>query len=312
MKANESGNSKHCSKQKSKRTYTKKRVCWMKKAKANAIDIVAEGNPELEIEPVIPEDNIDIVVEGNLIDFETEPVIAEDNILPGNSHDLEHQAANITVSSSKVIDVETETHEDEEEIITGYRIMDTEILNTVFHLLSCPDCSITNTIKLVDILPKKKGLASCLALECSNCNFTHQFYSSKNVDTGKSGMKMFDINVRTIYGMRAVGGGHSALEKFCGYANMPKPMTQNNYDKVSRQIMVATQNIAERSMKDAANDLKGDSDVDITNVPVSVDGTWQKRGFSSLNGVVTAISVDSGKILDSEIMSRKCKGLIRD
>ena len=61
-------------------------------------------------------------------------------------------------------------------------------------------------------------------------------------------MKVFDINVRTIYGMRAVGGRHSALETFCGYANMPK---------VSRQITVATQEIAERSMKDAANDLKG-------------------------------------------------------
>ena len=63
-------------------------------------------------------------------------------------------------------------------------------------------------------------------------------------------------------------------------------------------------------MKDAANYLEGGIDVAITNVPVSVDGTWQKRGFSSLNGVVTAISVDSGKILDTEIMSRKCKGCV--
>ena len=39
-------------------------------------------------------------------------------------------------------------------------------------------------------------------------------------------MKVFDINVRKIYGMRAAGGRHSALEKFCGYADMPKAMTQ--------------------------------------------------------------------------------------
>ena len=38
-------------------------------------------------------------------------------------------------------------------------------------------------------------------------------------------MKVFDINVRTIYGVRAVGGRHSALERFCGYADMPKAMT---------------------------------------------------------------------------------------
>ena len=87
-------------------------------------------------------------------------------------------------------------------------------------------------------------------------------------------------------------------------------MTKNNHNKISRHITVATQEIAERSMKDAANYLKGGIDVAMTNVPASVDGTWQKRGFSSLNGVVTVISVDSGKILDTEIMSRKFKGCV--
>ncbi|GFW33169.1 uncharacterized protein TNCV_4699851 [Trichonephila clavipes] len=34
--------------------------------------------------------------------------------------------------------------------------------------------------------------------------------------------------------------------------------------------------------------------------------TWQKRGHTSLNGVVTAVSVDTGKVADAEILSRKC------
>ena len=53
---------------------------------------------------------------------------------------------------------------------------------------------------------------------------------------------------------------------------------------------------------------------------MSVDGTWQRRGFSSLNGsllffsqfsqvTVTAISSDSKKCLDYEVMSKTCKGL---
>ncbi|GFX77790.1 uncharacterized protein TNCV_1107071 [Trichonephila clavipes] len=42
------------------------------------------------------------------------------------------------------------------------------------------------------------------------------------------------------------------------------------------------------------------------NVPVAIDGTWQKRGHTSLNGVVTAVSVDTGKVVDAEILSRKC------
>ena len=33
-------------------------------------------------------------------------------------------------------------------------------------------------------------------------------------------------------------------------------------------------------------------------VGVSVDGTWQRKGFTSMNGVVTAISIDNGKVLE--------------
>ena len=40
---------------------------------------------------------------------------------------------------------------------------------------------------------------------------------------------------------------------------------------------------------------------------MSVDGTWQKRGFSPLNGIVTVISSDSKKCLDYEVMYKVCK-----
>ena len=56
-------------------------------------------------------------------------------------------------------------------------------------------------------------------------------------------------------------------------------------------------------MSEDAKELGGGGDSPI-NVGVSVDGSWQRRGFSSLNGVVTAISIDSGKIVDTEIESK--------
>ena len=42
---------------------------------------------------------------------------------------------------------------------------------------------------------------------------------------------------------------------------------------------------------------------------VSCDGSWQKRGYSSLNGVVT-VSMDNGKLLDIEPMTRTCKSCL--
>ncbi|GFT20548.1 hypothetical protein TNCV_2183851 [Trichonephila clavipes] len=34
---------------------------------------------------------------------------------------------------------------------------------------------------------------------------------------------------------------------------------------------------------------------------VAVDGSWQKRGFSSKNGLLTVTSVDTGKVIDVEV-----------
>ena len=42
-------------------------------------------------------------------------------------------------------------------------------------------------------------------------------------------------------------------------------------------------------------------------VGVSFDGTWQRRGHSSLNGVWAAISITTWKVLDCEVLSRYCK-----
>ena len=60
-------------------------------------------------------------------------------------------------------------------------------------------------------------------------------------------------------------------------------------------------------MKAKNQKRKKNDNSDVTDVAVSVDGTWQQRGFSSNNGVVAALSVDTGKVIDVEAMSKTCK-----
>ena len=45
---------------------------------------------------------------------------------------------------------------------------------------------------------------------------------------------------------------------------------------------------------------------DILDAAISFDGTWAKQGFTSLTGVVFAISVDTGEILDYHVLSKSC------
>ena len=53
-------------------------------------------------------------------------------------------------------------------------------------------------------------------------------------------------------------------------------------------IKAASKSVTEKSMSDAAACLRKREKT--ADVGVSVDGTWQRKGFSSTLGVVTAIS----------------------
>ncbi|GFW67276.1 uncharacterized protein TNCV_2698861 [Trichonephila clavipes] len=76
-----------------------------------------------------------------------------------------------------------------------------------------------------------------------------------------------------------------------------------------KKLLTAAISIGEKIMNDAAKGIRQlKKSIHATvNCGVSVDGTWQRRGFSSLNGCVSAISVDTGKIIDFETLSQFCR-----
>ena len=217
-----------------------------------------------------------------------------------------------TISDAKVIDLLSDKVVDDTEI-SGYRLVDASILSLIFKSLCCPDCKNGDCLQLYDLASKKKGLARCLELKCSCCSYTRTFYTSKELtrkDGGK-GRNKYEINVRAVYACRQIGSGHEHLKKLCCYLDMPELLTSDNYDSISKTIQASAKVVAEKSMSDAAEELKNlNGDGKNTDVGVSVDGTWQRKGFTSMNGVITAISVDNGKVLDVSILSKSCKGCV--
>ena len=85
---------------------------------------------------------------------------------------------------------------------------------------------------------------------------------------------------------------------FSGFTNLSKPLSKTQYDKANEQLLKANQDTCLQRCKEAAlettSKLGGTSDA-VTDCQVSVDGSWQKRGHSSLNGVDTVISKENGK-----------------
>ena len=55
----------------------------------------------------------------------------------------------------------------------------------------------------------------------------------------------------------------------------------------------------------AINDELGQKN-EVADIVVSCDGTWQRQGFSFLNGIVTIIASDTGKCVDYRVKSKQC------
>ncbi|KOC70147.1 hypothetical protein WH47_08408, partial [Habropoda laboriosa] len=119
------------------------------------------------------------------------------------------------------------------------------------------------------------------------------------------GGKAYDVNRRLVFAFRLLGIGLAGVEKFCGNMDLPKPNFHSFYDKVVNDIHIATKTICELFMKTSVEESKKLEKAE--ELTVSGDGTWMKRGYSSLLGVSTLISFYSGKVLDLIVKCSYCK-----
>ena len=144
-----------------------------------------------------------------------------------------------------------------------------------------------------------------LTVKCTAFDFCNYFYTSRSYDS------TFDINTKAAYSMRAIGQLYSGLQTFTSLMNLPKPVTADNYYKIINRLVKTTKAVADITIKGPCEELQADYSSDaIKDVKVSSDGTRQRRGYSSLNGVVTVISIKNGKVLDIEPMSRTFKACV--
>ena len=126
--------------------------------------------------------------------------------------------------------------------------------------------------------------------------------------------RSFDLNVRLVTACRASGIGLAQLKVVLGLLDIPATFSATAYGLLLDKVCEATCEVGEDSMNEAAREvhvLKGVNEDDVCDCTVMCDGTWHKRGHSSLHGVVTAISMDTGKVVDVECKSKVCKGCER-
>ncbi|XP_065645296.1 uncharacterized protein LOC136075787 [Hydra vulgaris] len=118
------------------------------------------------------------------------------------------------------------------------------------------------------------------------------------------GRNMFDSNIRSVISFREIGRGFSALETFARCMNL-HCLSVNGFLDIQNKVSNAYESAAYDKMKKASDEKQNGVPGKPTHKRVTIDGTWQKRGHSSLNGVVTAVIGD--KCVDVQTFSKHCK-----
>ena len=189
---------------------------------------------------------------------------------------------------------------------SDFFLFDSELLSQAFESLCCPVCK-NASIKLIELGKKRKGFCSSWCLTCNSCAWEKEFTSSKSVHVATK--RSLEVNVRMVMAFRNIGCGLEAMTAFSMMMNMQKAMTRDNYSNLINNIHSAYLEEAEASMKLAADEEKSQSES--SDITASFDGTWQKPGHASLNGVVSAVSNLSGKVIDYQVKSKYCKACQR-
>ena len=200
-----------------------------------------------------------------------------------------------TASSSKLKINETfDEHDANFQPLKGNRIIDIQSLISIFSVLCCPECFTTGLTLIED---SKEGLCSNFSLVC-NCGYMKGFTSTPKEN------KKCSLNTLLPLGLRLIGRGFTAGKKLFITLNLPYP-SKSTFRSHELRLLQAVKLASEENMNTASEEVKK-LKKDKT-CGVSVDGTWQRRGYMSLNGCVSAISIDTGKILDIAVMTQYCK-----
>ena len=230
----------------------------------------------------------------------------EDQVRP----DCHVQQAHASSSTAKKLQLSGEPLSISDEDNVFNLIISSHILKSIIDMIA--RCSLCHSEMVFENnLEKRKVLSCCLVFNCKGCDWTKEWFTSPPVKRkqGTPGPQAFDLNIRMVFAFREIGKGYKAMSTFSNFMNLPPPMAKNTYKSINNTLHQAYESVAEESMQAASKELHqlSEQTSEIKDCQVSVDGTWQKRGHSSLNGVISVISSKIGKCLDVAVMSKFCK-----
>lgn len=182
----------------------------------------------------------------------------------------------------------------------GYRLINfIDVFTAISAHVKCKVCG--SDVEFCE--SSRRGLGFKIVINCKSC-------TPKEITLYPLIKNAYEVNRRFIFAMRLLGVSLGGAEKFCAFMDLPRPIFQSFYDTIVGQIRDATE-----SIKTVSFELAGEEEKKLTaekcgkvdGLTVSGNGTWRKRGFSSLDGATTLIGYQSKKVIDICVKSAYCK-----
>lgn len=219
----------------------------------------------------------------------------------GNRYSNEHETEFASTSAKKIAgsdDFETPVSPSNVFTILNFTL----VFSALSNILKCKKCN--GDVKFAK--KGEQGLGFELAVICQ-CGESF-IYSCEKIQN-----KSYEINRRMIFVMRLLGIGLNGINTFLGLMDLGKKMSIVTYYTAVENVFVSVSAVFNEVIRQAGcqekekNAANGNEENKLT---VSGDGTWSKRGFSSMFGVVTLIGHYSSKVLDVLVKSSFCKTCI--
>jgi len=217
---------------------------------------------------------------------------------PLNRFEAETNAEDVSASAKK-LRLSTSSCDVNINAEFGYRFINfITVTNAIAQVVVCKKCG--KDVKITE--SAIRGLGSKIVISCNQCEKTE----IPNCPYVRNG---YEINRRITLAMRLLGVGLNSIKKFCAFMELPRPIYYSFYDKLVEIIAIYSNEscayMQRAGAEEKARSLEKGQNEGIT---VSDDGSWRKRGYSSLYGILTSlIGWFTGKIIDIEVKSKYCK-----
>ena len=185
-------------------------------------------------------------------------------------------------------------------------------LSQVNHLLSavaCPLCQKTDSLHLLSSANDSYGFALRIQLLCASC----EMLTVEEFSSPRSGPNnYFAINELLVLFFTRMGLGHTAMKTFAALLGQ-KGLYLKMFQKKQHRILDAFISAAEDILTDSATAVKhhldevvGEPEDGVYDVTVSFDGSWHKRGHTSLYGIGAVVEITTELVLDYVVLSKYC------